>query len=113
MSKEQTPDTPSNALNEAEAKKQRLVNFVANNILNSITLNQTITVVQQIALRDANTIVTEADDEKLKQIEEAYEAALKSSQEAQSQQAPVAEEAPKKKATKKTTSKKAADKTTA
>lgn len=112
MSKEQTPEKPSNALNEAEAKKQQLVNFVANNILNSITMNQTITVVQQIALRDANTIVSEADDEKLKQIEEAYEAALKSAQEAQSQQAPV-EEAPKKKSTKKTASKKSADKTTA
>ena len=108
MSKEETKDTPTNALNEAEAKKQRLVNFVANNILNSITLNQTITVVQQIALRDANTIVSEADDEKLKQIEESYEAAVKSSQEAaaaQAAQPEVSEKAPVKKSSKKKTTK--------
>lgn len=104
MSKEDTNEsTATNALNEAEAKKRELVNFVANNILNSITLNQTITVVQQIAMRDANTIVTEADDEKLKQIEESYEAALASSQQAQAEQsAPAVEKAPVKESKAKT-----------
>jgi hypothetical protein len=104
MSKEDTNEsTATNALNEAEAKKRELVNFVANNILNSITLNQTITVVQQIAMRDANTIVTEADDEKLKQIEESYEAALASAQQAQAEQsAPAVEEAPVKESKAKT-----------
>ena len=109
MSNEETQATQTNALNEAEAKKQRLVNFVANNILNSITLNQTITVVQQIALRDANTIVSEADDEKLKQIEESYEAALQSSKEAGAppvaQSAEVSEQPPAKKSSKKKTTK--------
>ena len=96
MSKEDTNEsTATNALNEAEAKKRELVNFVANNILNSITLNQTITVVQQIAMRDANTIVTEADDEKLKQIEESYEAAKANAQQAQAEQSTsTAAEAP-------------------
>jgi hypothetical protein len=108
MSNQETKEPQTNAINEAEAKKQRLVNFVANNILNSITLNQTITVVQQIALRDANTIVSEADDEKLKQIEESYEAALKSSQEAaeaQSSPPEASKAAPAKKSSKKKTTK--------
>jgi hypothetical protein len=60
---------------EEVAEKNDMVTFVANNILNSITLNQAVTVVQQIALRDANTIVTEADDDKLKEISTAMETA--------------------------------------
>ena len=60
---------------EEVAAKNDMVTFVANNILNSITLNQAVTVVQQIALRDADTIVTEADDDKLKEISTAMETA--------------------------------------
>ena len=56
---------------EEQAHKNKLITFVANNILNSITLNQAGTVVQQVALRDAHTIVDEADDVKLKEIEAA------------------------------------------
>jgi Mg/Co/Ni transporter MgtE len=52
-----------------------MVTFVANNILNSITLNQAVTVVQQIALRDARQIVEEADEDKRKEILDAMEAA--------------------------------------
>lgn len=71
---------------EEVAVNNEMVSFVANNILNSITLNQAVTVVQQIALRDANTIVTEADDDKLKEISTAMEAA------ATQPQQPVVEE---------------------
>ena len=67
--------TDSNALKQAEEKKAELVNFVANNILNNITLNQVVTLVQQVAIRDANQVIDDADDEKLKEIETALEAA--------------------------------------
>jgi hypothetical protein len=116
MSTEDTQDSKAtNSLNEAEAKKRQLVNFVANNILNSITLNQTITVVQQIAMRDANTIVSEADEEKLKQIEDAYNAAIEA-QQAQAQQAAAeqtAEEPAAKETKKKSRAKSSKAKTTA
>lgn len=72
----QTP----NALTAAEQRKRELVNFVANNILNSLTMNQTINVVQQVALRDANQIVSEADETKLQEIETAYTNALQAAQ---------------------------------
>lgn len=55
-------------------EKQELVTFVANNILNSVTLNQTVTILQQVALRDATSIVTQADDKKLQEIKTALEA---------------------------------------
>lgn len=109
----QTP----NALTAAEQRKRELVNFVANNILNSLTMNQTINVVQQVALRDANQIVSEADESKLAEIETAYTNAIQAAQEqqaAQAAQAASGEKAPAKKATKakpaakKRTSKKAA-----
>lgn len=57
------------------AERDAMVTFVANNILNSITLNQTVTIIQQVALRDAATIVDEADDEKLGEITAAMTAA--------------------------------------
>ena len=98
-SQEATP----NALTAAEQKKRELVNFVANNILNSLTMNQTIQVVQQVALRDANTIVSEADEEKLAEIETAFQAAVEQAQAS----AEESQEASEKKATaKKTTAKK-------
>ena len=73
----------SNELAAAEAKKNELVQFVANNIINTLTLSQTVSLIQQVSLRDANTIVTEADEEKLAEIEEAYETSKTAAQEAQ------------------------------
>ena len=99
--KTESAESPINALDEA--KQNELVNFVANNILNSITLNQTITVIQQVALREATKIVTEADEEKLAQIESAFEAAQNPPAEAE-ESAPaeekVAEKTKKKSASK-------------
>ena len=69
----------TNELTAAEQKKGELVNFVANNMLNNITLNQVVTLVQQVVVRDANTLVTDADDEKLAEIEAALEEAKKAS----------------------------------
>lgn len=104
----QTP----NALTAAEQRKRELVNFVANNILNSLTMNQTINVVQQVALRDANQIVSDADEEKLTEIEAAYTNALQAAQNQQAEEAstakPAAKKAAKKPATKKRASKKSA-----
>lgn len=62
---------------EEQAKRSELVTFVANNILNSVTLNQTVTILQQVAMRDANTIVSQADDTKLQELEQALEASKK------------------------------------
>ena len=72
--KKTSQEDKSNELAAAEAKKNELVQFVANNIINTLTLSQTVTLIQQVSLRDANTIVTDADEEKLAEIEEAYEA---------------------------------------
>lgn len=99
MSDNQTEQQPTNELTAAEQKKKELVNFVANNILNSLTLNQTINVVQQVAMRDAESIVTGADEAKLKEIEEAYQKAVAA---ARGEQAP-AEAKPAKAAAKKST----------
>jgi hypothetical protein len=105
--KTQTSESTPNALTAAEQKKRELVNFVANNILNGLTMNQTIQVIQQVALRDANTIVSEADEEKLKEIETAYENARAQAeaarQESQSKEAGAS--APAKKTAAKKTSK--------
>lgn len=103
MSKEKaneaTEATP-NALTAAEQKKSQLVNFVANNILNGLTLNQAIQVVQQVALRDANTLISEADQDKLQEIEAAYDKAVESAQAQAQEQAEPAAKAPAKKAAK-------------
>ena len=73
--------------------------------LNSLTLNQSIQVVQQVALRDANTIVSEADEAKLKEIEDAFEQAQAAAEQAAAEQAaPPVEQ--KQAATKKTAAKK-------
>jgi alpha-N-acetylglucosamine transferase len=82
MSKKKSTETEatSNALKKAEETKSELVNFVANNILNNITLNQVVTLVQQVAMRDANQVVNEADDAKLKEIGDALEAAKQASE---------------------------------
>ena len=75
----------SNAKPEIE-NKEELVNFVANNILNSITLNQVVTLVQQVSIRDAGSIVEQADEAKLKEIKTAFVDAVQQAQAAQSQQ---------------------------
>lgn len=74
--------------------KEELVNFVANNILNSITLNQVVTLVQQVSLRDANTIVTQADEAKLKEIQGAYTATQEQAQKNAQPQTEASEPAP-------------------
>ena len=75
----------SNAKPEID-NKEELVNFVANNILNSITLNQVVTLVQQVSIRAAGTIVEQADEAKLKEIKTAFVDAVQQAQAAQSQQ---------------------------
>lgn len=90
MSKKSTKKTKTNAPAEIENKDQ-LVNFVANNILNNITLNQVVTLVQQVSLRDANTIVTEADEAKLKEITTAFTDAVNQSEQAAAEQAAAAQ----------------------
>ena len=102
----QAEQASPNALTAAEQKKRELVNFVANNILNGLTLNQTIQVVQQVAMRDANVIVSEADEDKLKEIEQAYANAQAQAQ-AQAEAAAdtqAEEQAPAKKGAKKSAS---------
>lgn len=80
--KSTSKDTKSNAKPEIE-NKQELVNFVANNILNNITLNQVVTLVQQVSLRDADTIVSDADEEKIKEIKTAFVEAVQQAEKAQ------------------------------
>ena len=71
--KKDKTESTKNELTAAEEKKGELVNFVANNMLNNITLNQVVTLVQQVVVRDANTLVTDADGDKLATIEKALE----------------------------------------
>lgn len=84
MSKKKSTEkeSTSNALKQAESKKAELVNFVANNILNNITLNQVVSLVQQVAIKDGTQIVDDADDAKLGEIEAALEANKKAAEEA-------------------------------
>ena len=84
MSKKKSTEkeSTSNALKQAESKKAELVNFVANNILNNITLNQVVSLVQQVAIKDGTQIVDDADDAKLGEIEAALEANRKAAEEA-------------------------------
>lgn len=111
---QESQDATPNALTAAELKKRELVNFVANNILNSLTMNQTIQVIQQVAMRDANTIVSEADEDKLKEIEASYEDAIAKAREgAQEEAKPASAPAAKKTAAKKAKSRKTAKKAAA
>ena len=73
--KKSKTESTKNELTAAEEKKGEIVNFVANNMLNNITLNQVVTLVQQVVVRDANTLVTDADDDKLAEIEKAFDEA--------------------------------------
>jgi hypothetical protein len=77
--KKDKTESTKNELTAAEEKKGELVNFVANNMLNNITLNQVVTLVQQVVVRDANTLVTDADGDKLADIEKALEEAKSAS----------------------------------
>ena len=72
--KKSKTESTKNELTAAEEKKE-IVNFVANNMLNNITLNQVVTLVQQVVVRDANTLVTDADADKLAEIEKAFDEA--------------------------------------
>lgn len=78
---------------QSDAKTNELVNFVANNMLNNITLNQCVQLVQQVVVRDAETLVTKAEGDKLKEIEDAYFASIQASQQSASQKEPVQEDA--------------------
>ena len=94
--KKSTSKEKSNAKPEIE-NKEELVNFVANNILNNITLNQVVTLVQQVSLRDADTIVSDADEAKLKEIKTAFVEAVEQANKAQAEAAKAqatSEEAP-------------------
>jgi hypothetical protein len=73
--KKSKTESTKNELTAAEEKKGEIVNFVANNMLNNITLNQVVTLVQQVVVRDANTLVTDADADKLAEIEKAFDEA--------------------------------------
>lgn len=66
---------------EQQAEQNELITFVANNILNTITVNQTVTLLQQVSLRDAATIVKSADEDKLQEIKDALEASKKPAEE--------------------------------
>jgi hypothetical protein len=80
---------------EEIAQRNEMVTFVANNILNNLTLNNCVTIVQQIALRDAQTIVRDSDEKKFEEIVTAMEAQKKAAAEAaeaQNAPAPGAEE---------------------
>ena len=77
---DEVKDTEQNDLSAAEEKKNQLVTFVANNLLNNVTLSQVVNIVQRVSMEDANRIVTEATPERLKEIEEAFEKAVAEAQ---------------------------------
>lgn len=77
---DEVKDTEQNDLSAAEAKKNNLVTFVANNLLNNVTLSQVVNIVQRVSMEDANRIVTEATPERLKEIEEAWDKAVAEAQ---------------------------------
>jgi len=52
----------------AEAREQMIV-FVANNILNSVTLPQVVQAMRNVSLQEATTAVDNADEAQIKQIE--------------------------------------------
>lgn len=78
---------PSTLSPEEQVKRNERITFVANNILNNLTLNQAVNIIQQISLRDAATIVDTGDDAKTKEIDDAMEAQRKAAEEAAAQQA--------------------------
>lgn len=80
--KEQTPAAEPELSPEEIAQRNEMVTFVANNILNNLTLNNCVTIVQQIALRDAQTIVRDADEKKFDEIVTAMAAQKKAAEEA-------------------------------
>ena len=82
-------ETEKNDLSVAEARKSNLVTFVANNLLNNVTLSQVVNIVQRVSVEDANRIVTEATPERLAEIEEAFDKAVAEAQaEAESAEEP-------------------------
>lgn len=83
----ETEDVPVELSPEEEAKRNEKITFVANNILNNLSLNAAVSIIQQISLRDARTIVEGADEAKLKEIDDAMTAQAKANAEAAQQQA--------------------------
>lgn len=82
----ETEDVPVELSPEEEAKRNEKITFVANNILNNLSLNAAVSIIQQISLRDARTIVEGADEAKLKEIDDAMIAQAKANAEAAQQQ---------------------------
>jgi len=62
--------------------REKMVVFVANNILNSVTLPQIVQAMRNVSLQEANTAVDNADEAQIKQIEASMLAAEKASEEA-------------------------------
>lgn len=70
---------------DAEAREKMIV-FVANNILNSVTLPQVVQAMRTVSMQEATTAVDSADEVQIKQIEANMLAAEKAAQEASEQQ---------------------------
>ena len=78
---------PSTLSPEEQKVRSERITFVANNILNNLTMNQAVTIIQQISLRDASTIVDGGDEAKIKEIDDAMVAQQKAVEEQQAAQA--------------------------
>jgi hypothetical protein len=78
MSEETDTTTP---LVDAETREKMVV-FVANNILNSVSLPQIVQAMRNVSLQEANTAVDNADEAQIKQIEASMLAAQKAADEA-------------------------------
>ena len=92
MTDKKKTEKATNTESQDDNKTNELVNFVANNMLNNITLNQVVQLVQQVVVRDASTLVNEAEGDKLKEIEDAYFAAAQQAQSGTPESEPAGEE---------------------
>lgn len=69
---------------DAETREKMIV-FVANNILNSVTLPQVVQAMRSVSMQEATTAVDNADEVQIKQIEANMLAAEKAAKEASEQ----------------------------
>lgn len=69
---------------DAETREKMIV-FVANNILNSVTLPQVVQAMRSVSMQEATTAVDGADEVQIKQIEANMLAAEKAAKEASEQ----------------------------
>ena len=69
---------------DAETREKMIV-FVANNILNSVTLPQVVQAMRSVSMQEATTAVDSADEVQIKQIEANMLAAEKAAKEASEQ----------------------------